>query len=162
MPNICFYKNRSGTLVGMWPGVSRWTENGTRKQGSIYLGKVINQEKLIFYKHGEGFYVFNPEDQSKHEIDMGSIPQLSHPMMALTKSSNCTNTSRPSKNTSYPITNMGMKYTWKNFPLDLVKSLFKERPTCCIIRISQLIQQASGVSSSQTARAMIPRMLREQ
>ena len=74
MPNITFYKNKAGTEVANWPGRSVVTEKGPRKEGQRYLGKVINKDKLIFWTRNDGFYVFNPEDQSIQPISPEDIP----------------------------------------------------------------------------------------
>ena len=76
MPNIIYYLNSYGEEMGKWPGVSVWTENGSRKTNSLRLGKVVNKEKLIFYKNGQGFYRFDPGDQSCHDIPMEELPDL--------------------------------------------------------------------------------------
>lgn len=60
--------------MGVWPGKSVWTENGSRKEGQLRLGKVINKEKLIFYKVEYGFFRFDPEDQSIHDIPPQELP----------------------------------------------------------------------------------------
>ena len=38
------------------------------------LGKVIDKERLIFYKAGHGFYRFNPSDQSCSDIPISELP----------------------------------------------------------------------------------------
>ena len=60
--------------MGRWLGTSVWTEQGARKAGQISLGKVISKEKLIFYKSGQGFYQFDPNDQSMHDIALEDLP----------------------------------------------------------------------------------------
>ena len=80
--NISYYKNAHKEEMGRWPGSSVWTENGSRKTQGIRLGKVINKEKLIFYKSGQGYYRFDPSDQSCHDVPpeelAACLTQLDH------------------------------------------------------------------------------------
>lgn len=80
MINIFYYKNSAGTDVAKWPGSGVRKGGQSRKDGQFYLGKVIDKEKNIFYKRGEGYYVFNPEDQSKQPIEPDDIPPYSGPV----------------------------------------------------------------------------------
>jgi len=61
MPNISYRNNSSGTLVAVWPGFTIQTDQGPRKQGQKYLGKVIDKDRLIFWKRDEGYFHFNPD-----------------------------------------------------------------------------------------------------
>lgn len=79
MPQIYFYKNSAGTDVAQWPGIGKNTENGPRKEGQFYLGRVIDREKLIFYKRDEGFYQFDPETLQKKTLDSKDIPVYTTP-----------------------------------------------------------------------------------
>ena len=74
MVNISYYYSKSGEEIGKWPGTSGWTEKGARKEGQMALGKVISKEKLIFYKRGEGYYRFDPTDQTCHDIPLEELP----------------------------------------------------------------------------------------
>ena len=83
MPNIMYRKDENGREYAKWPGVSKRVEikheDGTitkepRKEGQKQLGLVINKEANIFYKNEEGFYSFNPEDQSIVDIPPESLP----------------------------------------------------------------------------------------
>ena len=78
MKQITFYKNQAGTDVANWAGKSIVTPDGPRKEKQIYLGRVINREKLIFWKRGQGYFQFNPEDQSMVTVDPDSIPTSSY------------------------------------------------------------------------------------
>ena len=78
MPNITFYKSKSGTDVANWPGKSVMTDHGPRKEGQRYLGKVINREKLIFWTRKDGYYIFNPQDQTIRTISSEDVPSSSH------------------------------------------------------------------------------------
>lgn len=78
MTNITFYKNKAGTDVANWPGKSVMTDKGPRKEGQRYLGKVINRDKLIFWTRSEGYYYFNPEDQSVRTIALEDLPTSSY------------------------------------------------------------------------------------
>ncbi len=60
MVNIVYAYMR-GTLVGIWPGKSvRKKGIGSRKTGQIYLGKVIDRDKGIFWTRKRGYYTFSP------------------------------------------------------------------------------------------------------
>ena len=65
--------------MGRWLGTSRWTEKGPRREKQISLGKVISKEKLIFYKTNEGYYRFDPSDQSMHDIAVEDLPLYLEP-----------------------------------------------------------------------------------
>ena len=79
MAQIYFYKNTAGTDVAQWPGKGINTSSGPRKEGQFYLGKVIDREKLIFYKRGEGFYHFDPVAVKKTALDPRDIPVYTAP-----------------------------------------------------------------------------------
>ena len=78
MPNITFYKNKAGTVVANWPGKSVMTDKGPRKEGQRYLGKVINRDKLIFWTRSDGYYTFNPADQTIQTIAPENLPTSSY------------------------------------------------------------------------------------
>lgn len=89
MINIFYYKNTAGTLVAKWPGSGKRVDGQSRKQGQFYLGKVINKEKNIFYKKGEGYYIFNPEDMSKTPVAMEDLPSYSGPLDKRERKQSC-------------------------------------------------------------------------
>ena len=78
MPNITFYTNKAGTVVANWPGKSVMTDKGPRKEGQRYLGKVINRDKLIFWTRNDGYYIFNPADQTIQTIAPEDLPASSY------------------------------------------------------------------------------------
>ena len=80
MVNIFFYTNTAGTKVAKWPGTSQNTEKGSRKGNQFYLGKVINRDKLIFYKREEGYYHFDPNTLQKEPILPEDIPKYVKPV----------------------------------------------------------------------------------
>lgn len=56
------YRFLNGVEVGQWPGTGYRDEKGrSRKKGQIFLGKVIDKEKNIFWKRKQGFYIFVPK-----------------------------------------------------------------------------------------------------
>ncbi|MBR4741702.1 MAG: hypothetical protein IK079_02225, partial [Desulfovibrio sp.] len=63
------YTYHHGTLIGVWPGIS-FRDGGKNppKKGRIYLGKVIDRDKGIFWTRERGYYIFNPTDQSFAEV----------------------------------------------------------------------------------------------
>lgn len=59
MPNIC-YTFSNGTETGTWPGKSVRMGGKVHKEGQLYLGRVVNKEKHIFWKREKGYYRFDP------------------------------------------------------------------------------------------------------
>ena len=52
------YMYHHGTLTGIWPGRSfRIEGQNPRKKGHIYLGKVIDRDKGIFWTRERGYYL---------------------------------------------------------------------------------------------------------
>lgn len=74
MINISYRHNASGTYVGTWPGKSIRVDGKISKPDQIYLGKVINKEKNIFWTKDRGFYTFDPLTQSFGEPKTEDIP----------------------------------------------------------------------------------------
>ena len=54
------------------------TDKGPRKEGQRYLGKVINRDKLIFWTRNDGYYTFNPTDQTIRTIAPEDLPTSSY------------------------------------------------------------------------------------
>ena len=76
MAKILFVQHH-GSLVGIWPGRSVRKEGlGPRKEGQLYLGKVIDQDKRIFWTRKRGYYTFNPEDQTFGEVVQQDVPPV--------------------------------------------------------------------------------------
>lgn len=74
MPQI-IYRYAYGSEVGQWTGISYRDENGRPcKRGQIFLGKVIDKEKLIFWKRSEGYYHFNLETQMCESVPHTDLP----------------------------------------------------------------------------------------
>ena len=75
MSNICYYYNH-GILCATWPGKSTYVASkGSRKKEQLYLGKVINKEKLIFWTKARGYYIFDPVTGSFAEPPPEAMPQ---------------------------------------------------------------------------------------
>ena len=83
MPNISYQTDEHGREYAKWPGISKRVEivheDGSitkepRKVGQMQLGLVIIKEENIFYKNVEGFYRFNPDDQSMVDIPPSELP----------------------------------------------------------------------------------------
>ena len=69
------YMYHHGTLIGVWPGTSfRSDGKNPRKKGRIYLGKVIDRDKGIFWTRERGYYTFNPTDQSFGDVTPEDVP----------------------------------------------------------------------------------------
>ena len=71
---IHYEEIRDGVEVARWYGKSIRSGTVVRKSKQIYLGKVIDKEKLIFYKRGEGYYHFNMENQELESINDEDVP----------------------------------------------------------------------------------------
>ena len=76
MPNISYIHN-GGILYAKWPGKSVRQDGKVRKIGQIYLGKVQDRDKNIFWTRERGFYTFDPETQKFGEPDAALIPPAS-------------------------------------------------------------------------------------
>ena len=77
MTNIS-YLYIHGTLVGIWPGKSVYVSGrNRRKEGQIYLGKVINADKNLFWSRKRGYFIFDPASQTFLEPDPELIPVAS-------------------------------------------------------------------------------------
>ena len=74
MSTITYTQNRDGTLTGRWFGKSYRQDGKVLKENHKYLGKVVDKEKLIFYKKSEGVYVFCPEDCSTRAVSTQDVP----------------------------------------------------------------------------------------
>ena len=72
--NISYRRNASGTLVGTWPGKSVRVGNKISKPDQIYLGKVIDKEKNIFWTRERGYFTFDPSTQTYGEPAKEDIP----------------------------------------------------------------------------------------
>ena len=75
MPNISYRFLGDGAEYGTWPGISVRLNGKITKRGQIYLGRVINKERGIFFSKERGFFRFDPTDQSFHEV---SEDELKH------------------------------------------------------------------------------------
>lgn len=75
MPNIS-YRYSNGFEVGQWPGIGYRNKDGlSRKKGQLFLGKVIDKEKLIFWKRSEGYYHFNTETATCETVPASDLPK---------------------------------------------------------------------------------------
>lgn len=74
MGSIIYSKGSKGSKIGRWTGKSYRNDKGKpRKADQMYLGKLIDEEQLIFFKKGMGYYIFNPEDQSTRPVTMENV-----------------------------------------------------------------------------------------
>ena len=74
MVNISYRYNAAGTYVAIWAGKSVRKNGKVSKPNQIYLGRVINKEKNIFWTKKRGFYTFDPETQTFGEPNVADIP----------------------------------------------------------------------------------------
>ena len=75
--NISYRRNASGTLVGTWPGKSVRVGSKISKPDQIYLGKVIDKEKNIFWTRERGYFTFdyNFPNQLHYTCNLGFLPR---------------------------------------------------------------------------------------
>ena len=83
MPNIFYYTDSKGRLCANWPGISKRVpvekpdgsiKKESRKTGQCRLGFVVDKENHLFYREDEGFYQFNPDDQSRSIVPPDELP----------------------------------------------------------------------------------------
>jgi len=75
MASIVYTTDKAGDKIGRWSGKSYRDENGKpQKTGQMYLGKVIDEERLMFFKKEVGYYVFNPRDQTIRPVTIEDVP----------------------------------------------------------------------------------------
>jgi len=74
LPKIYYSKTSDGSEVGRWSGNSIRINGTVTKDKQVYLGKVIDKEKLIFFSRNDGYFRFNPEDQKKESINDSEVP----------------------------------------------------------------------------------------
>ena len=74
MINISYRRNASGTLVATWPGKSVRVGGKISKPDQIYLGKVIDKAKNIFWTRERGYFTFDPSTQTFGEPLKEDIP----------------------------------------------------------------------------------------
>ena len=80
MPNVYYSKLDDGSEVGRWSGKSVRKGSVVTKEKQLYLGKVIDKEKLIFFTRNDGYYHFNPDTQVKESLDDKDIPLFTQPL----------------------------------------------------------------------------------
>ena len=74
MNNISYTISRDGSEIGRWCGKSIWDNGTVRKEGQIYLGKVIDKERLIFFTREKGFYIFDPATRDCRGLTAEDMP----------------------------------------------------------------------------------------
>ena len=80
MSNVYYSKLEDGSEVGRWSGKSVRKGSVVTKEKQLYLGKVIDKEKLIFFTRNDGYYHFNPDTQVKESLDDKDIPLFTPPL----------------------------------------------------------------------------------
>ena len=83
MPNIRYSYDKAGRRWATWYGPSQRVpieqpdgsiKKVSRKQKQMWLGLVVDESALLFYREDEGFYQFNPENQSRNAIPPDQLP----------------------------------------------------------------------------------------
>ena len=83
MPNIRYSYDKAGRRWATWYGASKRVpieqpdgsiKMKSRKQNQMWLGLVVDESTLLFYREDEGFYQFNPENQSRNAIPPDQLP----------------------------------------------------------------------------------------
>ena len=80
MPNIYYSKASDGTEIGRWSGKSIRTGSMVTKEQQIYLGKVVDKEKLVFFTRIDGYYHFNIVTLEKEPIADEGVPLFTPPL----------------------------------------------------------------------------------
>ncbi len=80
MAGISYSKAADGTEVGRWSGKSIRIGSKVTKEKQVYLGKVVDKEKLIFFSRTEGYFHFNMNTQEKEPIPDHDIPLFTPPL----------------------------------------------------------------------------------
>ena len=80
MPQIFYYHNGAGTYVARWPGRSVRGADGPRKEGQVYLGRVVSKAENVFFKRGMGYYRFDPGTQECTPVPQDEVPPYDGPV----------------------------------------------------------------------------------
>ena len=80
MAGIFYSEAADGTEVGRWSGKSIRTGSTITKDKQIYLGKVVDKDKLIFFSRREGYFHFNTDTQEKEPIADKDVPMFTPPL----------------------------------------------------------------------------------
>ena len=76
MPEINFFWRR-GVQYAKWPGTSYRDENGKiQKKKQIYIGKVLDKDKKIFFNNKYGVCTFDTNTHTIKELEQNLIPQI--------------------------------------------------------------------------------------
>lgn len=75
MASIIYTTTKDGDKIGRWSGKSYRDESGRpQKTDQKYLGKLIDEERLLFFKKDVGYYIFNPDDQTMRSVTIEDVP----------------------------------------------------------------------------------------
>ena len=74
MAGIYYSLGKDGTEIGRWSGDSIRRGNYVTHSKQLYLGKVIDKSRLIFYKKEQGFYQFDPKTQTMSSVPDEQLP----------------------------------------------------------------------------------------
>ena len=74
MPNISYFKSKSGNLSAKWPGTTSYSSGKARKIGQIYIGLVVDKERGIFWNRSRGYVMFNTESLTFSDAPLELIP----------------------------------------------------------------------------------------
>lgn len=80
MSKIHYSFTDGGSEVGRWFGRSIRNGNTVSHEKQLYLGKVIDKEKLIFFKRKEGYYHFDPDKGEIFSIPDENVPKSTPPL----------------------------------------------------------------------------------
>ena len=80
MSNIYYSKASDGTEVGRWSGKSIRNGSTVTKEKQVYLGKVVDKDKQIFFTRTDGYYHFNAVTQQKEHIPDEEVPLFTPPL----------------------------------------------------------------------------------
>ena len=70
------YQVKDGIVYAKDPGISVREGSKVRKKGAVYLGRVIDKEKNIFYNRNRGVFRYDEETRTFHEEDPAYLELL--------------------------------------------------------------------------------------
>jgi len=79
MLRISYTIRPNGECFAKWPGRSVRLEDGPRKVGQVYLGRVVNRAENVFFKGELGYYRFDPDTLACTPVPQDQVPPYDGP-----------------------------------------------------------------------------------
>ena len=146
MGNIRYSYDKKGRRWGTWYGDSKRvpitqpdgsTKMESRKQGQKRLGLVVDEASLLFFREDEGFYYFDPQNQTRHTIPPEKLPSWMDEMVLRKR--------RPPV-----IVDFGGSY----FLHEFIKGIGYDRILASIANLQKLLDKKTGILGPQSIRLM--------